>query len=144
MWLDGHQAPPIPGRLIVRKPRPSPRRGFPFWVRSQFELRPHLPPREGAGSCSAPSRSAVPLIYGEATVAPPRSPAGIRRISEDDGEKMPVNSPIERLHVAPPHDTPTPCRSDEFEQRHRCLLMRGRLPRLPGKGEAAAGQWLHG
>jgi hypothetical protein len=26
---------------------------------------------------------------GEATVAPPRSPAGIRRISEDDGEKMP-------------------------------------------------------
>jgi hypothetical protein len=30
MGLDGHQAPPIPGRPIVRKPRPSPRRGFPI------------------------------------------------------------------------------------------------------------------
>ena len=74
------------------------------------ELRPHLPPSpvRARGSCTAPSRSAVPPHTGEATVAPPRSPAGIRRISEDDGEKMPANSPIERLHVAPPRDTLTP------------------------------------
>ena len=58
MGLDGHRSPPIPGRPMLRKPRPN-RRGFPFWVQSSFELRPHLPPREGAGSCSAPSRSAV-------------------------------------------------------------------------------------
>jgi hypothetical protein len=31
MGLDGHQAPPIPGRPIVRKPRPSPAAGFSFW-----------------------------------------------------------------------------------------------------------------
>jgi hypothetical protein len=30
MGLDGQPSPPIPGRPIVRKPRPSPRRGFPF------------------------------------------------------------------------------------------------------------------
>ena len=51
-----------PARQAVRycenPVRPN-RRGFPFWVQSSFELRPHLPPREGAGSCSAPSRSAV-------------------------------------------------------------------------------------
>jgi hypothetical protein len=36
MGLDGHPAPPIPGRPMLRKPRRVPPRwGFPFWVRGR-------------------------------------------------------------------------------------------------------------
>jgi hypothetical protein len=46
-------------------------------------------PREGTGKLFCALTLGGTTSYGEATVAPPRSPAGIRRISEDDGEKMP-------------------------------------------------------
>jgi hypothetical protein len=52
-------------------------------------VRVSAEPREGAGKLVCALTLGGAVSYGEATVAPPRSPAGIRRISEDDGEKMP-------------------------------------------------------
>jgi hypothetical protein len=85
-------------------------------------------------SCTAPSRSAVPPHTGEATVAPPRSPAGIRRISEDDGEKMPEARGLCRATYTNSEFTRGLVRSPAGRQdqgiagsiRHRRRLRRGR------------------
>jgi hypothetical protein len=89
MGLDGQPSPPIPGRPIVRKPRPSPAAGFSFWVRSQnraggsgaYGRSPTVAtyassaePREGAGQLVCALTLGGAVSYGEATVAPPRSP----------------------------------------------------------------------
>src|SRR6202022_3966783 len=53
MGLDGRLAPPIPGRPIVRKPRPSPAAGFSFWARSR-NCGGEVECTEGVGACAAP------------------------------------------------------------------------------------------
>ena len=63
MGLDGHQAPPIPSRPIVRKPRPSQPAGFSFFgckARLSYVLILRRAPVRARGSCTASSRSAVP------------------------------------------------------------------------------------
>ena len=130
LGLDGHQPPRSPAVRCCESPVAFPRGGA-FLLGARPELCsgkwsvqkeatprfqpcsddtlplsyvPHPPSPVRAGEVvPRPHARRCRLIYGEATVAPPRSPAGMRRISEDDGKKMPANSPIERLHVAPPH-----------------------------------------
>ena len=71
MGLDGHQAPPIPSRPIVRKPRPSQPAGFSFWVRvrncavGSGAYRRNVQDRE-AGAASSQRRK----VAGEAFSGP--------------------------------------------------------------------------
>ena len=62
MGLDGHRSPPIPGRPMCENPVRPNRRGFPFWVQSSFELRPHLPPVRAQGVVLRPHARRYRLI----------------------------------------------------------------------------------
>ena len=76
MGLDGHQAPPIPGRPIVRKPRPSPRRGFPIGCEAGTVLPGKWSVQEGVEPPSSPwSGDTLPLSQSGSS-AEPREGAG--------------------------------------------------------------------